>query len=147
MTRSRLSRLISVRESELTRAGAAYARAARGLAAAGALERERARRAAKGRLSLLHRARAGESAVVLRTAVAGVRLLGDASLEAERELERARVASEQARALLLAARTRVRALEGLRDRLAQQERAVRERAEQRELDQVGLRARPRRSEP
>jgi flagellar export protein FliJ len=129
---------LRVREFELTRAGAGYAHAARSLAAAGTLARERAQRAASGRTSLVRRARAGEGALVLRTAVAGVRLLGDAWRDAERQVERSRAAAEHAHELLLAARSRVRALERLRDRLAQEELLVRRRAEQRELDEIAM---------
>jgi flagellar export protein FliJ len=138
-TRSRLSTLLRVREIELAGAGAGYARAARGLAVVDSLARERAHRAARGRESLLRRARAGESAVVLRTAVAGVRRLGDASLDAVRELESARAVMERAHARLLAARTRVRTLEGLRDRFEQEERDDLQRRAQRELDEIALR--------
>jgi flagellar export protein FliJ len=147
-TQSRLATLLRVRELELARAGTSYGHAARGLATLGARARERAHRAARGRASLVRCARAGESAVVLRTAVAGVRLLGNASLDAERQVERARATTQQAHALLLAARTRVRALERVRDRLAEEERAGHQRAEQRVLDEIGLhRVGPGRREP
>lgn len=141
MTRARatLATLLRVRESELTRAGAGYARAARSLAAVGAAAHEREERAARGRKSLVRRARAGERALVLRTAVAGVRLLGNASRDAQQQVERAREASEHAHELLLAARSRVRSLERVGDRLAQEERLVQQRAEQRELDEIAMR--------
>jgi flagellar export protein FliJ len=128
-----------MREYELTSAGAGYARSARNLAAVGAVARERAERAARGRTSLVRRARAGEEASVLRTAVAGVRLLGSASRDAQQQVERARAATEQARELLLAARSRVRSLERLDERLAREERVAAEKVEQRELDEVATR--------
>ena len=137
--RSSLATLLRVREIELARAGASYGQAARGLAAARALAHERSDRVARERESLGRRARAGENAVVLRTAVAGVEALGDASLDSQRQLEHAHAANAQAHALLLAARTRVRALERVRDRLAEEERVGQERAEQRVLDEIGLR--------
>ena len=49
-------------------------------------------------------------------------------------------ATGRAHAELLAARVRVRALEELTLRLARSERSRRERAEQRELDEQGVRA-------
>jgi flagellar export protein FliJ len=137
--RSTLATLLRVREFELTRAGAGYAQAARGLATVGAVARERAGRAAQGRASLVRRARAGEDAAVLRTAVAGVRLLGNASRDAQQQVEQARAATEQAHELLLEARSRVQSLERLGERLAKEERLLVEKAEQRELDEVGMR--------
>jgi flagellar FliJ protein len=137
--RFRLATLLRVRERELEQAGASYGRAARELQAAGALARERAQRAARGRESLLRRSREGESAIELRTATAGVRRLGDTSVDAQQQVERARAETERAQESLLAARTRLRVLERLRDRLALEEHAALERAEQRELDEIGLR--------
>jgi len=70
---------------------------------------------------------------------AGVARLAERARQVGNELERSREQAERSRQALLAARTRVRALERLRERAARHWRWQEQRAEQRELDEVGQR--------
>ena len=140
----RLERVLRVRSKELDRAAAAFAAASSELNAARA-DADAARR----RLEAAARDQQARIGAGLRAGEYYVTALGVDSVRAatkracERELA-CEARSLEARRALLAARTRVRALEGLRDRRVQAERAWREKIAQAELDEVGARMASRR---
>lgn len=136
----RLGRVLRLRRRELDHAAIALATAAAELAAATAdvdaarlrlldTSQDQQRRLASGLSAVEYR--------VVANAVESARRAEQCSHEHERTCEARR---DQARRDVLAARSSVRALEGLRDRCAREQRVWRERVEQRELDEVGTRS-------
>jgi len=135
--RFRLDPVVAVRRFELDRARAALGEAER--AAANADERHQAwreRRSSSGE-ALVEAVAAGVRAGGLHSAATALVSLGQRVAEAEAGLVEARRSASMRREAALAARTRLRALERLRERAALVHRRDEARREQRDLDEIG----------
>jgi len=95
--------------------------------------------ALRGRARVRDWVRRGVRAGKLQVATAGAERLAREMCDARALLDAARQQAEIAREALLTARTRVRSLEGLQQRLEREARAVALGIEQRELDEIGQR--------
>ncbi len=143
--RFRLASLLRLRSHELERARAVLAEGERTLARArselGEIEAEAGRSTGSLEASLLR----GLDAVVLRSATAGGHRLASRVREGEGAVRESEQQAARLRHVVRDARTKLRALERLRERSVAAARAATSAAEQRELDEIGARLEHRRA--